>query len=1007
MKSSNYFALFFLVLFFILFAWLFLPRTVKAQESCQAGFTYCGDSSSCPGTAQCCKLDGAYSGDPCSASGRQCYSAGDCPSQSCTSQTCNPPASNTCAQNECVTAECVSGVCVFGCIAQGQPGCTAPVPSGEQGFPSPSPTPAACNTACTLLSECSPSGLVCDTLPPDPISNSCRAACDLDSSTCSCPVASTCGQITNDNQSGFETGEAFSPVAQGGATLSEGRVNMINAGVPSSGNGGYAEQVQYTAGASFATASTVSTDLPSGVLPVVGQEAYYTGLYYIGSKTGTPLVQACIQWLTAANAVVGTTDCQNLDMTVGGLWKQFQVHSPYRAGADHLRLIFFMTGGAAGNSVTFYIDHLCMLFQAPCAPPGAPTNLTSLPGACGATSQILSWTGPAAASVNVAPNSAVSVSSVFSADYVGTKAVDGIIGVNGSGEWASSGEQNPWIRLTWPSAQTVDTIRLYDRPNLSDSANGGTLTFSDGSSLPVSGIPNDGSMKEVIFAAKTITWVNFQVAGGVGPNVGLSEFQVLGYAAGIFNLYVIPEDVANDPAVTCTCTAPITCSLTGKRCDIYGITTTNYTVTGVSPGVLYYNWGVQSELTCGSSSSYASSTFTINACTGTLRARAHRNNSGLLGLALCADAVANPDEIIGTSFDLTENGSAYGNETQTSAGYVPLPPWTANVGVAYDYTLTSTAPGYAGPTYCYSSSEVGTSIGATQSLTVQNEAGTWDVVYNASDSWLQARDGNIHSNDTGSASISLSTPVGQFLLRANDPVLNNAGLVTYIGVVPGTLAGQLEPARTFLADDGGVTNTQHTQLVPSYYDYYVNRFGSKKVIASGTSVPTSDPNDWYIASGCSGDFTVSGPLGWDITGNRKVVLFIPSPCRLVVGGNITVQNGSSLAFIVGGSPGVTSVTVSGTVGHVTPIAGITAVDKFNDPNVTGIFITDGAFDTGSSALQMIGAGTFVADSFTFNRDLGSNNATAPGELWIYRADLWANAPDELKEIRVKWQEVAP
>jgi hypothetical protein len=108
------------------------------------------------------------------------------------------------------------------------------------------------------------------------------------------------------------------------------------------------------------------------------------------------------------------------------------------------------------------------------------------------------------------------------------KAVDGIIGQNDNGEWASLGEVNPWIQLDWTSARTVDRIRLYDRPNLSDSANGGTLSFSDGSSIPVSGIANNGTVKDVTFAARSITWVRFQVAGGSGANVGLSEFQVYG-----------------------------------------------------------------------------------------------------------------------------------------------------------------------------------------------------------------------------------------------------------------------------------------------------------------------------------------------------------------------------------------------------------------------------------------------------------------------------------------------
>jgi hypothetical protein len=67
---------------------------------------------------------------------------------------------------------------------------------------------------------------------------------------------------------------------------------------------------------------------------------------------------------------------------------------------------------------------------------------------------------------------------------------------------------------------------LYDRVSLVSSANTGTLTFSDGSSISVTGIANDGSLKEITFASKTITWVKFKITGGTGSAVGLSEIEV-------------------------------------------------------------------------------------------------------------------------------------------------------------------------------------------------------------------------------------------------------------------------------------------------------------------------------------------------------------------------------------------------------------------------------------------------------------------------------------------------
>jgi len=41
------------------------------------------------------------------------------------------------------------------------------------------------------------------------------------------------------------------------------------------------------------------------------------------------------------------------------------------------------------------------------------------------------------------------------------------------------------------------------RPNPDDHTQAGTLTFNDGSSIDVAGIADDGSMKTIVFDAKT------------------------------------------------------------------------------------------------------------------------------------------------------------------------------------------------------------------------------------------------------------------------------------------------------------------------------------------------------------------------------------------------------------------------------------------------------------------------------------------------------------------------
>jgi len=133
---------------------------------------------------------------------------------------------------------------------------------------------------------------------------------------------------------------------------------------------------------------------------------------------------------------------------------------------------------------------------------------------------------------NVAPSATVSVSSQYNSNFAGPKAVDGVIGQWGTGEWASAGQLTPWIQLSWASPQIVDRIRLYDRPNLTDQVNAGILTFSDGSSVCVGALPNNGTLYEVTFAPKTVTWTKLNVNSGYGYNVGLSEFQVFAVGGG-------------------------------------------------------------------------------------------------------------------------------------------------------------------------------------------------------------------------------------------------------------------------------------------------------------------------------------------------------------------------------------------------------------------------------------------------------------------------------------------
>lgn len=126
---------------------------------------------------------------------------------------------------------------------------------------------------------------------------------------------------------------------------------------------------------------------------------------------------------------------------------------------------------------------------------------------------------------NLSGEAAVTASSELNGTYAAVKATDDQFFT----EWRST-EQNPWIQLTWATGQTIDKIRIQDRPDAASNMNGGTLYFSDGSSIAVTGMPGDGeyNYKEISFSTKTgITWVKFQGSGGSGSNNGLSDFRVI------------------------------------------------------------------------------------------------------------------------------------------------------------------------------------------------------------------------------------------------------------------------------------------------------------------------------------------------------------------------------------------------------------------------------------------------------------------------------------------------
>ena len=137
--------------------------------------------------------------------------------------------------------------------------------------------------------------------------------------------------------------------------------------------------------------------------------------------------------------------------------------------------------------------------------------------------------GPA----NIATQAKVTASTTLNENFKPSNVTDGIIGIEGKGEWACEGIATdwgyvrfPWIQLTWQQPKTINKILLFDRPDLNEHIAGGKLIFSDGSQLWVNEIPNDGTAKLIKFDSKKISWIRFETTDGDGKDLGFSEIEV-------------------------------------------------------------------------------------------------------------------------------------------------------------------------------------------------------------------------------------------------------------------------------------------------------------------------------------------------------------------------------------------------------------------------------------------------------------------------------------------------
>lgn len=134
---------------------------------------------------------------------------------------------------------------------------------------------------------------------------------------------------------------------------------------------------------------------------------------------------------------------------------------------------------------------------------------------------------------NIAPSAKITASTILGEKYKPSNVTDGIIGVDGKGEWACEGDTTdwgyvrfPWIQLDWDQPKLVNKVLLFDRPNVHDHIASGRLLFSDGTEVWVDEIPNDGTAKLVKFDTKNVKWIRFVTTDGKGKDLGFSEIEI-------------------------------------------------------------------------------------------------------------------------------------------------------------------------------------------------------------------------------------------------------------------------------------------------------------------------------------------------------------------------------------------------------------------------------------------------------------------------------------------------
>jgi len=305
----------------------------------------------------------------------------------------------------------------------------------------------------------------------------------------------------------------------------------------------------------------------------------------------------------------------------------------------------------------------------------------------------------------------------------------------------------------------------------------------------------------------------------------------------------------------------------------------------------------------------------------------------------------------------------------------------------------------------YSTQVTGVSVGSgTVISTVKDSTGAdfcstlADVTVIPPPPWWQIKDSDIGTNSDIRSQVSLGNFFG----------------IPGPGGFPGVpgYAGTASFGQGFVSQPGWVAQSAIANPKVYDYQYFYNQIPSDiltndiNVIPSarlnGTDLITGGVADangyyWYKYDGSVSrlDLTLNTAVN---LGSRKVILLVDS-ANFDIKAPISLTDGQGFFMAVVGK---NSDNQKGNIFIDPTVTG-------GNPDLKGIYVADGGFDTGSASTELKIRGSAVAyGEFVLNRALdGVASATTPSELFEYAPDQIMLLPNAFNARKINWKEVAP